>query len=383
MSSQFDSVIIGGGPAGSAAAISLARLGYTVVLFDKSEYHTIRFGETLQPEARKLLTHLEVWEQFISDNHFQSFGIQSAWGQDALYESSFIFNPFGHGWHLNRVRFDAMLVSAAEKAGVLVLRGSQIIRCCNNVNGQWNLSVLIKDTAYQVRAPFLIDATGRSSSIARKKGAKKILSDHLVGVVAFFHANNQTSVHKGFTLIEAQESGWWYSAELPEGRTALVFMTDADIYARALKLSPDFWQEQLNSSVHTKARFVSSNTISNPKPVASYTSRIYPVAGTNWLAVGDAAMSFDPLSSQGIYKAMESGISAAKSIHGKFINRRNTFESYSRSVDEAFEKYLSLRKLYYLKEQRWSESCFWRRRHLSGTVSDLSKLPNPSLEPTA
>jgi len=159
MSSQFDSVIIGGGPAGSAAAISLARLGYAVVLFDKSEYHTIRFGETLQPEAHKLLTHLGVWAQFISDNHFQSFGIQSAWGQDALYESNFIFNPFGHGWHLNRVRFDTMLVSAAEKAGVLVLRGSQIIRCCNNAKGQWSLSVLIKDKLHQFRAPFLIDAT--------------------------------------------------------------------------------------------------------------------------------------------------------------------------------------------------------------------------------
>jgi len=259
-----------------------------------------------------------------------------------------------------------MLVHEAERSGVLVLQGSQIIKCCDSAKGEWNLTVLIKDKLHQFRSRFLVDATGRSSFIARKKGAKRILSDHLVGVVAFFHTHQQTSTHKGYTLIEAQERGWWYSAELPECRTALVFMTDADIYASALKRSPDFWREQLNASVHTKARFVSSNIISNPKPAASYSSRIYPVAGANWLAVGDAAMSFDPLSSQGIYKAMESGISAAESIHGQLMNKRNSLESYSRSVDEAFEKYLSLRKLYYLKEQRWSESSFWKRRHLFG-----------------
>jgi len=365
MSCQFDIAIIGGGPAGTSVAISLSRLGYSVALFDKSEYNTIRFGETLQPEAQKLLIHLGVWERFLSDNPAQSFGIQSAWGQDALYENSYIFNPFGHGWHLNRVRFDTMLVHAAEKVGALVLQGAKLIQCLESAKGEWDLSILIKDKVHQFQSRFLVDATGRSSFIARKKGAKRILSDHLIGVVAFFHTRKQKSIHTGYTLIEAQEGGWWYSAELPECKTALAFMTDADIYAHALRRSSNFWQEQLKASVYTKARFVSSNTSSNPKPIASYSARMDSVAGANWLAVGDAAMSFDPLSSQGIYKAIESGIRATKLIHSKFINKRNRLESYSNSLDNAFEKYLHLRRLYYLKEQRWPESSFWKRRHLS------------------
>ncbi len=361
---QLDAVIVGGGPAGTSAAISLARWGYTVVLLEKSDYNTIRFGETLQPEARELLMHLGVWEQFVSDNPLQSFGIQSAWGQDALHENNFMLNPFGHGWHLNRVRFDAMLAHAAAKAGAWVLQGSQIIRCFESAKGEWHCTVLIKNKPHRFRARFLVDATGRSCFIARKKGAKRILSDHLIGVVAFFQTDAQTNPHQGYTLIEAQENGWWYSAELPEHKTALVWMTDADIYARAIRRSPDFWQEQLNTSTYTKARIVASSPISNPKPVASHSSRIDPVAGDHWLAVGDAAMSFDPLSSQGIYKAMKSGIHAAKLMHHQFMNQKNRLESYAHAVDEGFEKYLRLRRLYYLKEQRWPPSLFWQRRHV-------------------
>ncbi len=361
---KFDVAIFGGGPAGSATALSLLQKGCSVVLFERSQDDKIRHGETLVPVARKLLVELGVWEQFLHAGHQQSHGILSAWGNEGLYENNFIFNPFGNGWHLDRVRFDAMLMTATEKAGGLVLRGSQTIKCLERAKGLWNLNVQIKDTLHQFRARFLVDATGRSSFIAGKMGAKRILSDHLVGVVAFFHTNRQAFMHNGCTLIEAQQNGWWYSAGLPGCRTVLAFMTDADIYARAIKSSPGFWQEQLDSSAYTKAGMVPSNIISKPKPVASCSSRIYPVAGAHWLAVGDAAMSFDPLSSQGIYKAMESGISAAKSIHKKFIDKTSTLESYSRSADKAFEQYMSLRRLYYLKEQRWFKSPFWKRRHL-------------------
>lgn len=363
MLNNFDVAIFGGGPAGAATAISLLQKGCSVVLFERRRDEEIRHGETLVPAARRLLVDLGVWEPFLHAGHQKSHGILSAWGNAGLHENNFILNPYGNGWHLDRARFDAMLLAAARKAGGRVLKGTQSIKCLERADGRWKLHVQVKDKLHQFTVRFLVDATGRSSYVAGKMGAKRILSDHLVGVVAFFHTHQQSPLHNGYTLLESQAGGWWYSAGLPGGKTVLAFMCDADAYARALKASPGFWQEQLDSSRHTKAGIISSNIISRPKPLAACTSRIHPVAGAHWLAVGDAAMSFDPLSSQGIYRALASGISAAQSIHDRVIDKTSTFRSYSRFADDIFDQYMSLRRMYYLKEQRWPRSSFWKRRH--------------------
>ena len=139
---QFDVIIIGGGPAGTAAAISLSQLGYKAALVERSDYNKIRFGETVQPEVKKLLNQLGVWAKFVEDKHFPASGIQSAWGQDELYEKNYIFNPYGNGWHLDRLKFDTMMVKAAEDKDVYVLRGARVEQCFEDAKGNWTINCI-------------------------------------------------------------------------------------------------------------------------------------------------------------------------------------------------------------------------------------------------
>lgn len=108
-------VILGGGPAGCAAAIQLALAGQEVAILERSQYETQRVGEVLPPGAIPRLHRLGVWDTF--DSYLPSPGIVSVWGNPQPYENDFIFHPYGKGWHLDRRRFDESLAGLACAAG--------------------------------------------------------------------------------------------------------------------------------------------------------------------------------------------------------------------------------------------------------------------------
>jgi flavin-dependent dehydrogenase len=99
--------------------------------------------------------------------------------------------------------------------------------------------------------------------------------------------------------------------------------------------------------------------------VRSTNSRLLnPITGPNWLAVGDAASRFDPLSSQGIVKALRSGIFASYAIGDLLVRSDPTgLRRYQHYITEEFRSYTQTRAKYYGQEQRWPQSPFWRRRH--------------------
>ena len=130
---ECDVAVLGGGPAGAAAAITLARTGRSVVVIEKSHYEQSRIGETLVPAARPLLVRLAVWEPFLAAGHLPSPGVLSVWGEDELYETHSIFNAYGQGWHLDRQRFDTMLAQAAEKPGRVSIAAHRSLRPCRSL----------------------------------------------------------------------------------------------------------------------------------------------------------------------------------------------------------------------------------------------------------
>ena len=252
------------GPAGCSTALALARNGIAVTILERSRYEAFRVGETLPPEARQFLTELGVWKQFLADGHLESPGIASSWGGPNLYENDFIVNPYGPGWHLDRRRFDLMLAHAAQASGVEVLRGPcdfhqpyrnptsggrasrradrriQLGRSLALPSpkagidfmpyppaGGWGpLSTGNKSSA---RAAILVDATGRSSSIASRFGGRRIVYDRLVALVGLFQERSATAASDQRTIVETVECGWWYTAPLPRGLRIAAFLTDADL----------------------------------------------------------------------------------------------------------------------------------------------------------
>ena len=85
-------------------------------------------------------------------------------------------------------------------------------------------------------------------------------------------------------------------------------------------------------------------------------------SGKNWLAIGDAAMAYDPLSSMGISKALHDGIISSRAIHSYLEGDVDALDILAEKAKGQFTDYCSTRNYYYELETRWKDSAFWKRR---------------------
>lgn len=361
---QCDVVILGGGPAGMATALSLLKYdaALRVVVIERSGYDHLRIGETLPPNAGPLLEQLEVWSTFIQTGHLPAYGTSAAWGSSTIHTNESFFYMYGNGWHLDRCTFDALLAQMAIQRGATVYLHTRFLGCQRLPDESWDLTVRSQESApIQLNSRFVVDATGRLASFSRQQGAKRTIYDELAGVAVLFKTG--ADMVDTCALVETCPSGWWYSALLPAGRMVAMFMSDADTIRRNQLKDPANWLDRARQMEHTWARLQRAEPVMRPFTHAAYTQILNPVGGAGWLAVGDAASTFDPLSGQGIYQALQSGIYASYAILDWMKGQPAALERYVALQSASFQQYFFTWRNYYAREQRWSESNFWKHRH--------------------
>jgi flavin-dependent dehydrogenase len=348
----FDVLVAGGGPAGSTVALDLSRRGFQVAIIERSAYENFRVGETLSPEIRSLLAGLGVWEQFLASERLESYGIRTAWETPTARHHDFLYNPYGCGWHVDRAGFDAMLARAAERAGASLMVSARITALQQDANGAWVIEAVQEGKRRMLRGRWLVDATGRKAFLARKLGCRAKVVDRLIGATALLPRSGNAQ----WTLIEAVENGWWYSAPLPGARTVFAYMTDSDLWEASR------WWELLQVAPLTSERAPACETRPAVRVVSAASVLRRPVTGPNWIVAGDAALAFDPLSGQGIYKTIETGLRSAAAVARAFEGDTSGLAEYESWVVEGFRSYLAERHQFYRSVKRWPLSLFWQRR---------------------
>src|SRR5262245_9204529 len=136
-----DAAIIGGGPAGTAAALALRQLmpTGTIAIFYRDSGSIWRGGEVLAPGARAILEPLGCWPAFLECGFLESFGTRAAWGSAECHENEFLFSLRGNGWRLERKQFDAMLLRCALERGVTVHHNGALLDSAA-VGSGWKLA---------------------------------------------------------------------------------------------------------------------------------------------------------------------------------------------------------------------------------------------------
>lgn len=364
MAAKQTIAIIGGGPAGSATAIALLNAlkdqpcAVDVCIFNRPKAKGWQVGETIPPAATGVLHDLGLAHILDHNVHSECAGSLSLWGSDQAVANDFLLDLSGTGFHLNRTAFDASLLLAACARGARLFDGYNL----RSVSERFTLDFTVQRKTESIHADFVVDASGQSAGFARRLGIARNLIDEVISVYARipFHSENFPS----HTLVEATEQGWWYLSKIPGNQCMVSFTTDKHHITERDLLRDDNWAKTY-AATRWINQFLPVDFVRNGEiQTASACSAILSACvGDRWLAVGDAASSYDSITSAGITKSLLQGQLAGSAIADFLLeNTTDSLAQYQHQVFEQFNHYLGLRHYLYHREQRFAEQAFWQRR---------------------
>jgi flavin-dependent dehydrogenase len=352
--------IIGAGPAGMATAIQLKHHGFKVTLFDAGISDTITIGEHLAAEAIHELKQLSIPTSILTKHSIPCSEVQNAWGRSEVHHNESIFNPFGDSYILSRPDFDKSLLDHCRTIGIQVATNTRIQKTETH-SDQWKL---VYDSGFLV-VDFLVDASGRNSKFHfGHPVAKKQRKDALIGMTKYLKPKQTTVSDQSHLLVESTPIGWWYTAQIASGKFIATFMTDPTVLSNSQLRPSEFWKKAISSSHHTKERIASYSIPSETYMQSAHSQLASKVYGHNWAKVGDAAQSFDPLSSAGIIKGFKMGIACGMAITDYINGNKSALNFYAETTKVQYEEYIEQRDAYYQQELRWLDEPFWYHRVL-------------------
>jgi flavin-dependent dehydrogenase len=293
MSFDADVCIVGGGPAGTASAIAAARVGLRVRLHVRAVMPLSTPGETLHPGVRVLFDALGVEERMTAASAYRHAGVRVSWGGIQSFKS------FGRdqrgpwlGYQILRRDLDRILLERAIEVGVEVRQSGGPLRVLvedGRVHG-------LRDHAGEQRYRFLIDASGRACFLGRALGLPRQVASPPLRVAYGYCAGDPQEFRENPTLV-GDASGWcWIAQVAPE----LVQWTRLAFDGSRPKGPPP--------------ELAGLPKIGPVRGADVTWTRVVAAAGAGYFIAGDAAMVLDPAASNGVLRALLSGIRSAKCI---------------------------------------------------------------------
>jgi flavin-dependent dehydrogenase len=337
-----------------------------VLVVDKGGEPFAPIGENLPAAANSLLRDMGLYESFSAQGHLPCRHMRSAWGGPNAGEADEMRNLDGHGWHLDRRRFDAWLRDVVQQRGGAIVSDTTVRAIeSHGERGPWRIDLMRYGRALTVNAHFVIDASGRRAVLGRRMGRRPEPRDRLVCGWIFGTDAHAGSGEGGCSELHAEQGGWWYTSSLPGDGRVLAFYTDSDLPDARSAHSREALLARVADVPELARHLIDCGFQSTGEHGFCATPTAMPshVAGAAWLAVGDAAMAFDPLSSQGLFNALYTGLAGANAVYRHWVDKSpSALDDYARQIEDIQNAYKKNLHACYQFEMRWSTMPFWSRR---------------------
>lgn len=290
--------MLGGGPAGAAAAKLLAQWGHSVRLITRRAADA-RMAVSIPPSTGKLFEAIGISGAIERAGFIRSTGNTVWWGQSQPRVEPFAGGA--RGWQVPLQRLEVVMLAEAAAAGVTIERRA-----------------IVESDLALAQDRFLIDATGRSGLLARALGVRAYdEGPRTVALVAAWTRSGAWQVPDDtHTLIESYESGWAWSVPTSPGTRAIAVMVDPQRSTRVRGASArDLYIAEIDKTVTLRRLTAAAECVGGPKGWDASEYRAARYGGDGWVLAGDAGSFIDPLSSAGVKKALASGWLAAIVAH--------------------------------------------------------------------
>jgi flavin-dependent dehydrogenase len=289
-----DVVVVGGGPAGAAAAISCATRGLRVCLLERSLFAQERPGETLHPGVEPLLAQLGIGDRLGQVVGARHPGIWVEWGGPRRFEA-FGGDADGQwsGFQVWRADFDALLLTRAREVGVEVRQPCRVTGALPPGAGRRGVTT----TGGPVTARMVVDATGRTRALSRLRGVTSPAQSPRL-VACYGYAEGSCPGRDDAPALMGDASGWTWTARVRPG-------------------TYQWTRVSFSGQVHAgwvPEEFRGLTPLSRSRGADVTWRMTADAARDGWFVVGDAAATLDPTSSHGVLKAIMSGMMAGHLI---------------------------------------------------------------------
>ncbi len=315
-----DIAVIGGGPAGSTAAILLARRGHKVIALEKARHPRFHIGESLLPMNLPVFERLGVLDKVRALGVTKlgaDFQADNERGYSTFAFSRAIGNSPPHAYQVWRQDFDKMLYDHARDSGADAREGQQVLQVEQKSPRAFVLEVQADDgRRYSIEARYVMDASGRDAFFASKKKLRRKNSQHQSAAI-FSHfrgAETRPGEDAGNISIYRFDHGWIWMIPLPDGVMSIGAVCRPEYLKQRKGNTADFLLETLNKNSDLKRRIANAELAGEVRVTGNYSYESTRMGGPGWILLGDAFAFLDPVFSSGVFLAMSGAEQAAAMV---------------------------------------------------------------------